>query len=240
MKHCKQFWVENIKCLDFLKFWPTKGDSKESNYNAGTVLTFYISLLLLIIFRSFFPIYIGITIICIIAIVYYIKFYKTPIPIPPTSKPSTTKPPNSQEIIDTFSNERFPTLDNPFMNVPIKDYDEKSKYKNYQHYAKNPQRPQVQNVRKSIENNFNQDLFQNPSGKFWERINSQRQFYSTPNGQVPNNQSLFAQNLYGHPEGICKSGSIWSRYGIEQTTDSQLCNGWNASTPTGHGMYEDE
>ena len=234
--HETLFWVQKPNDINFLQFWPTKSDTPEVNCNAITVLIIYLSILLLMFFQTFLPIYAGLVGVAIVAIIYYMKYYKEDM----SDMPITTN-----RAAEAFGNQlpqqlplRNPTINNPMMNVPIHDYDEKQKYRDYQHYAKDQSRPEVRHLRKEIEGNFENRLFQNPSGALWERINSQRQFYSTPVGSVPNNQSAFAQNLYGHPEGVCKSGSIWARYGIEETTDSQLCNGWNVSTPTGHQSYD--
>lgn len=89
---------------------------------------------------------------------------------------------------------RRPTIDNPFMNPSILDYN-------------NNEPPVACNadddfVDESTRVNFNHNLFRNVD-ELWERENSQRQFYTVPNTAVPNNQTEFAKWLYKIPS-ICK------------------------------------
>ena len=80
-------------------------------------------------------------------------------------------------------------------------------------------------------------LYQNSGDLLWNRTNSQRQFYTAPVGSVPSNQPEFAQWLYGDSGGrVCKSGSIYTRRGVEYTDDSLMCNGYNTATPTNFGL----
>lgn len=99
---------------------------------------------------------------------------------------------------------RKPTVENPFMNPDITDYN-----------AGDP--PVAANVdddviKDNIRINFNNDLFRDVD-ELWERKNSQRQFYTIPNTGVPNNQKEFAMWLYNIPE-TCKSdqSSLCLRY----------------------------
>lgn len=85
-----------------------------------------------------------------------------------------------------------PTKDNPFMNYMISDYkDEPNKLK------------ACTNVEKEIDDNFNHNLYKDIDDLF-EKKNSQRQFYTMPNTQNPNDQKAFAEWLYKIPE-ICKT-----------------------------------
>ena len=60
-----------------------------------------------------------------------------------------------------------------------------------------------------------------------------RQFYTMPISSVPNDQTAFANWLYG-TENTCKEGSINMH---KQGTPEQIssCNGFNVSTPTNLG-----
>lgn len=82
---------------------------------------------------------------------------------------------------------RRPTVENPFMNPTILDYN-------------NGIVPVACNADESDINNdmtvfFNHELFRDVD-ELWERANSQRQFYTIPNTAVPNNQTEFAKWLY--------------------------------------------
>lgn len=130
---------------------------------------------------------------------------------------------------------RNPSPNNPFMNVPITDYDTKQRYQNYNH-NNDWSRPteQTRGVSNEVNNYFNNYLFQDPAGYFFQKENSQRQFYSVPVGSVPSDQTSFANWLYSVPNN-CKHGSIWNRYGTKYTDDSLMCNGYNAAEPTNFG-----
>jgi hypothetical protein len=89
---------------------------------------------------------------------------------------------------------RKPTKDNPFMNPNTTEYN-------------NSDPPMACNVddvdiKENMTKEFNKDLYRDIDD-LWERNNSQRQFYTVPNTQIPNNQTEFAEWLYKIPE-TCK------------------------------------
>lgn len=85
-----------------------------------------------------------------------------------------------------------PTQDNPLMNYMISDYKD------------NPDKLKAcTNVETDIDNNFNHNLYKDIDDLF-EKKNSQRQFYTMPNTQNPNDQKAFAEWLYKIPE-TCKT-----------------------------------
>ncbi len=99
------------------------------------------------------------------------------------------------EIIDhQKSTCRRPTVDNPFMNPYITDYN-------------NGDPPAACNaddeeIKDEMTVNFNHELFRDVD-ELWERENSQRQFYTIPTTAIPNNQVEFAKWLYYIPK-TCK------------------------------------
>jgi hypothetical protein len=121
---------------------------------------------------------------------------------------------------------RMPTKNNPMMNVPITSYDAPQNYNDYYRYAEMPNKA-VMNapVMANVQNEVTHGLYQDPADMFFQRNNSQRQWYSMPNGSVPNDQSAFAENLYGR-DFVCKSGSIWARHDIAYSDDSLACTGF--------------
>ncbi len=130
---------------------------------------------------------------------------------------------------------RKPSQNNPFMNVPITNYDTEQTYTDYNRY-KRPNIPSVEteNISDQVQNNFTNNLFQDAGSYFFQKDNSQRQFYSVPVGSVPNEQDSFANWLYSVPKN-CKNGSIFMRYGLKYTDDSLMCNGYNVAEPTNFG-----
>ena len=89
---------------------------------------------------------------------------------------------------------RKPTKDNPFMNIQLHDFDN-----NQYVEACNIEDDKIN---KDMVHSFNSKLFMNIDDAF-SRTNSQRQFFTTPNTRIPNNQIEFANWLYKVPE-TCK------------------------------------
>ena len=89
---------------------------------------------------------------------------------------------------------RKPTKDNPFMNPSISDYNTET----------DPQACDIEyeNVEESMNNNYHDKLYRNLD-ELWDLENSQRQFYTIPNSEVPNKQKEFAEFLYKVPD-TCK------------------------------------
>jgi len=120
--------------------------------------------------------------------------------------------------------ERPTTLNNPFMNVPIHDYGIPQKYSKAD--LKDDPNP-----------NFYEKLFMTPDNALWRRQASERSFTTMPNSSNPNEQTKFAEWLYGK-NFVCKSGSIYDRFGYPYTPDSLVCNGFNAASPENGGQVD--
>lgn len=121
---------------------------------------------------------------------------------------------------------RKTTGKNPFMNVPITDYDRPQKFGR----SENECGPKCKK-------NFYKTLFQSPDDALWNRSSSERQFYTTPNTSVPSEQTKFAEWLYGTNE-VGKTGTIYDRYGYPYTSDSLVSTGVNAASPQNAGQVE--
>jgi hypothetical protein len=95
---------------------------------------------------------------------------------------------------------RIPRKDNPFMNPTLVDYGNNK--------PPGPKScPSYNNVgvQRRVEELFNEDLYREVQDVFGKN-NSQRQFFTVPGNQVPNDQGGFAQWLYGTPP-TCKEGN---------------------------------
>jgi hypothetical protein len=94
---------------------------------------------------------------------------------------------------------RIPHKDNPFMNPPLQDYgSNQSPPKSCPSYNN-------VGVQRRVDDLFNEDLYRDVTDVFGKN-NSQRQFYTVPGSQIPNDQGSFAQWLYGTPPS-CKEGN---------------------------------
>jgi hypothetical protein len=103
---------------------------------------------------------------------------------------------------------REPTLENPFMNPNITEF-------NTDDAPPVACNAEDEDIKDNVRVNFNHNLFRDLDDVF-ERENSQRQFYTTPNTGVPNNQvDGFAHWLWGDmpsgKEGQFR-GSIYTPY----------------------------
>lgn len=137
---------------------------------------------------------------------------------------------NGEEVPDL----RPPFKHNPFMNLTQVDFDSPQLFDGHDDQFR-PINYSSKNLNKNIKNDFESGLIMNPESVFWNRANSQRQYYSVPVATVPNAQSEFATWLY-YPGNVCKNGSIYMDYGVKYTDDSLVCTGFNVAEPTNFGL----
>ena len=104
------------------------------------------------------------------------------------------------KINDLNTECRVPDKENPFMNPTLADYgsDKPPPPKSCPSYNN-------KGVQRRVEELFNEDLYRDVNDIFGKN-NSQRQFYTVPGSQVPNDQGSFAQWCYGTPP-TCKEGN---------------------------------
>lgn len=220
-----KFWSDDPHVLldDPFALWPDTNDRTE-NLNRVSKIIVYSMVLSYALKRDTRSLYYALMALAVVVFIYY-------------SEP--------EESFESGAL-RPPTLSNPMMNVPIPDYDIPQKFKgpeisNSDVVAPTPETRKVSDeIKDKLKEGDTKDalwLFQDANGRLFERNNSQRQFYTAPVDTVPDKQSEFAQWLYGN-KYVCKSGSIWDRYGVKYTDDSLMCNGFNASEPTNLGALE--
>ena len=99
-----------------------------------------------------------------------------------------------------------PTKNNPFMNVLYTDYKDNpnrdSEISKHIYFDNDEKRKEIEN---SIKKSFKHNLYKDVSDVFG-RMNSERQFYTTPITTIPNDQGSFAKWLYGRPK-TCKENN---------------------------------
>ena len=127
------------------------------------------------------------------------------------------------KINDLETECRIPNKDNPFMNPTLSDYgsDKQPPPKSCPSYNN-------VGVQRRVEELFNEDLYRDVNDIFGKN-NSQRQFYTVPGNQVPNDQSSFANWLYGTPS-TCKEGN-----GIACLSDMGTTGGGRTTTTSTGG-----
>lgn len=97
----------------------------------------------------------------------------------------------NQDILDI---PREPTIDNPFMNPILNDYNTEN--------APYPVNVDDEVVQDKINLTYNKDLFKDLSD-LYDSKNVQRQFFTIPGGAIQNDQQKFAEFCYGTPK-TCK------------------------------------
>ena len=110
----------------------------------------------------------------------------------PTDTKNETEYSNNNQINEQCTP---PTKDNPLMNRNL-----------YDNPLKNPACEYDNKTSELVNEKFGYNLYQDIDDMF-ERYNSQRQFYTTPNTNLPNNQSEFAKWLY-ETEPTCKESGV--------------------------------
>jgi hypothetical protein len=94
-----------------------------------------------------------------------------------------------------------PTIDNPFMNVTMKDYMNFDKNGNIVNRppACDPNDPEI---KKNMDETFSNNLYRDVSDVFGKK-SSQRNYFTMPSTTIPNKQDEFARWLYLSPK-TCK------------------------------------
>ena len=189
------------------ELWPIESMTREQKINAITRLVILLTLIGFLFLNDTKILITGITALIILVFTYYILNKNT----------------NSNKIKESFSNEEIydkvkhnfsnPTSTNPIMNVLLPEIQDNPN--------KLPAAPSYNNAVKKIINeetknfivsNFDnnetikKNLF-NDQGDNFEFEQSMRQFYTTANTRVPNNQKEFARFCYGNMAS-CKDGDV--------------------------------
>jgi hypothetical protein len=194
------FWYDDLHVLwrsdRLTEFFPSQDHTVAEKLNAIVRLAVYISILLY--FHHNNPKYVALGVGAML-LTYYIY----------VNRPAVEESGNKVTVnnvegleIETSTNCTKPSIDNPFMNVTMKDYlniDEKT--------GMVVDRPEacdanIPDVKKTVDEFFNNNLFRDVDDVFG-KMNSQRQFYTMPSTTIPNKQDEFARWLYASPK-TCK------------------------------------
>jgi hypothetical protein len=195
------FWYDDISIIwkkeRLNEFFPSASHTLEERFNAMLRLSLYISVILYVYHNNYKYFYIAFG---VALFTFYI--YKN-------------RPANKQagelKQIEEFEGKKCvrPTLDNPFMNVTMKDY---MNIKDNSIVERDPacdiSDPEI---KKEIEENFNNNLYRDVDDVFG-KMNSQRQFYTMPSTTIPNKQDEFAKWLYLAPKTCKEDNDYCLRY----------------------------
>lgn len=198
------FWYNQSDILwnsnRLTEFFPTHDQTLEERFNSVVRFSFYLSIILYLYHNDikYFSIFIG-----ALLITYYL-FINNPnkIEINSDSKVPRETIGLIEKLEPTDANCTEPTVDNPFMNVTMKDYlniDPKT-----QSIIDRPPACSASNpdIKKKIDKHFDNNLYKDVNDVFG-KMNSQRQFFTMPWTTIPNAQNEFAKWLYLNPK-TCK------------------------------------
>ena len=206
-------WFNNIQIIfqkdKLLEIWPLEKMNREEKINAISRFIIYLTILGLFFTKD---IKILLTSTICLFVIYILYFYLN----------KNANKLINQKIKETFSNkdlynkykERFtnPSKSNPLMNVILPEIQD-NPHRNTAAPAYNKAvEPKInENVKNIVKSNFNDEnidkkLFENLGDKF-QFDQSMRQFYTTANTQIPNNQHEFSKFCYGNMAS-CKDGDV--------------------------------
>lgn len=206
------FWFNDIYIIirrdRLTEFFPTKDQTLEERFNSLVRLSLYISIILFYYHKNhrYFSIFIA---ALLITYFIYINNNDDNTNVNIMEGVNVMEEMNKNIENKNIEIESFeagsctkPTLDNPFMNVTMKDYLNIDPETNV-----TVDRPKAcdisdETIKKSMDDMFNNNLFKDVNDVFG-KMNSQRQFYTMPNTQIPNAQDDFAKWLYMNPK-TCK------------------------------------
>lgn len=170
-----------------LEFWPSKYQNHEDKITATLRFILYSGVMLSLHNQNSSYVVMAIIIMFLIVIGIEHKNYKP-------KKNNVHRCTNSQLMKNVKQDCQKPTEENPFANVLITDYND------------NPDRPPAcpsDEVADIVDKKFRKNLYMDIDS-IYQKENSERQFFSTSNTTIPNDQVNFAKWLY-EPELNCKT-----------------------------------
>jgi hypothetical protein len=187
-------WYENPRVLyeadHYYQILPMSNMTVEQQLNAVFRFFIYLGLLLALIQTNYRYLFMIVFAALLTVLIY--EYHKT--------KRVATERFLRDDGIDVVDNAvcQRSTIENPFMNPTIADITDA------------PERPKacritVPAVQEAIQQNFNARYFQDVNDVFQKNA-SQREFYTVPNTQIPNDQESFARWCYGTGK-TCKEGN---------------------------------
>lgn len=204
-----EFWYDNINELynknKLLHFWPVKGMSHEDKFNSLSRFLLYAGVLI-----SSYHTNSTYLILCIFLVLFLALASKNDTKLKEKQARSSKKLAhhNNPRTMKTKERCQEPSKHNPFANVLMNDYNDNPE--------KAPACP-YENVKEEVKDKFVQGLFRDITD-IYDNENSQRQFYTTANSKIPNDQLNFAKWLYEKRDN-CK-------------TNPSTCTGFDGS-PSG-------
>ena len=199
---------------NLFQIWPCQNMSREEKINSITRLIIYLTFFGYIITNNLNVLISGIVTIFILVITYFILNKKHLQFLDKLNKESFSNEEINENLKHNFTN---PNTKNPNMNVLLPEINDNPERLNAApSYNKAVEKEINDSVKSIVRNNFkdpniDEKLFRSNENEFspdeFQFEQSMRQFYTTPNTSVPNNQKEFAQFCYGNMAS-CKDGDV--------------------------------
>ncbi len=226
------FWLENPNVLitNSCAFNPLSNGSFSYNMNSYTRLIIITMIILFAVTKEVNYIYIGLFLIVLVIILYYTLKNENFSNIENLNKLKELKQ-KSHSLLDE---EMLPRRKSDYFNIKKKS---NNPLKNVQltDLNKPPQYSKSTVSNSDMSKFIKGKMFQASDQFIFDR--NTVQFNTTPNTSIPNDQTGFANWLYG-TENNCKAGSIYM-HRTGTPIECQNCNGFNVSTPTNFGNLND-
>ena len=176
----------------FLQFFPTPDMTLAQKINAVMRFTIYFVLVMVLISGNLHYMYLLVGVAAVTSAIYELEKRDK------RAKRENFIRDNLAQDVKTGESCVRPTQENPFMNVLMSEY------------SQNPERPKAcdveqEGVKDMIGDCFNESVIRDVDDIFYKKA-SDRQFYTTPNTKIPNDQDGFAKWLY-NTGPTCKEGN---------------------------------
>ena len=232
----EKFWLENPYILfknicNFNPFVSFTNKNLSKNMNIYTRLVIIVTIVLFCITKKIDYVFIGIFLVIIIIILYY-SFRKDSFETIPSNFPFFKS--NNLDVDDRLNEKLLPRRKSDYNNTTIKE-NNPAKNISIPEYNNKPEFSKSTPSDSDMSDYINGKIFQ--TADQWIFDKNTNPFYTTANTSIPNDQTAFANWLYG-TESNCKSGSIYA-HRTGTPNESLNCNGFNVSVPTNFGNLND-
>ncbi len=208
-EHKTKFWIYDPYVLldtsTVFNLWPLESMTREEKLNAISKFVIYATILGVFLFKNLKLFLTGIITLAVLVATYFILNNKKNTKLTEAFSDRTLY----EKFKDNYTN---PTSKNPIMNVLLPEIQDNPERLPAAPSYNTAVEEEINNSAKEIiKQNFNNDsvedkLFNDLGDKF-QFEQSMRQFYTTANTRIANNQKEFAQFCYGNMAS-CKDGDV--------------------------------
>ena len=191
------FWTNDVEVLwrdrRWIHFFPRENDTYEEKLNSVMRAGIYITLVLVIFSLDIKYLWILLA-SALLTIFLYSQHQENTKNKEHFEAPFTKLKKQPRQYV-------WPTQDNPMMNVQLTDYRDRPNRESISKIVESDDK----SLNKSMDNAFYSKIFRDVSDVY-STVASERNFHTMPSTTIPNDQTAFAQFLYGKPP-TCKEGN---------------------------------